>query len=525
MRGRRRSDREARPFGFRILGPLDEPPDRLRWRMQLLVTTAMVVANLGGAAAVAALAVWVIPRPNLLDTPQRTLALVLAPTYVAAAVLVGGWWGTRRALGALQWVPEERAPTPDEQRAALLLPARLVVVPMVLWSGAIVLFGLLALGGGVRVGIRTAATVLLGAIVTWAFAYLLSELALRPVAARALATAPPQVRTPGLGSRTLLVWLAGTGAPAAGLVIVAVVSLVDRDVTATVVARTTLVISLITIVAGLGLQLLGTKAVTDPLRALAAALHRVEQGDLSTRVVVYDGSEIGRLQAAFNQMVEQLEERERLRDLFRRHVGDEVARAALERGTELGGERRDATAVFVDVIGSTTLAESVPPEVVVEVLNEFFHEVVTAVESHGGWVNKFEGDAALCVFGPPAGLPGHATAALRAVRDLAARLERLGRTHDLAAGIGVATGTVTAGNVGAEQRYEYTVIGDAVNVAARLTEEAKEHRPRVLTAASTIEAADPEERRHWHEVGTVALRGRVGPIRTWTFELDAGPER
>ncbi|HLT15708.1 MAG TPA: hypothetical protein VK007_03305, partial [Acidimicrobiales bacterium] len=74
--------------------------------MQLLATTAMVVANLVGAAAVAALAVWVIPRPNLLDTPQRTLALVLAPSYVGAAVLVGGWWGTRRALDVLRWVPE-----------------------------------------------------------------------------------------------------------------------------------------------------------------------------------------------------------------------------------------------------------------------------------------------------------------------------------------------------------------------------------------------------------------------------------
>lgn len=490
--------------------------------MQLLATTAMVVANLVGAAAVAALAVWVIPRPNLLDTPQRTLALVLAPSYVGAAVLVGGWWGTRRALDVLRWVPEERPPSPEEQRASLLLPTRLLVVPMVLWCGAIVLFGLLALGGGVRVSIRTALTVLLGAIVTWAFAYLLSELALRPVAARALATAPPQVRTPGLGSRTLLVWLAGTGAPAAGLVIVAVVSLVDSDVTATVVARTTLVISLITIVAGLGLQMLGTKAVTDPLRALAAALRQVEQGDLTTRVVVYDGSEIGRLQSAFNQMVAQFEERERLRDLFRRHVGDEVARAALERGTELGGERHEATAVFVDVIGSTTLTETVPPETVVEVLNAFFHEVVAAVEAHGGWVNKFEGDAALCVFGPPAGLPDHATAALRAVRDLAERLGRLGATHALAAGIGVATGTVTAGNVGAAQRFEYTIIGDAVNVAARLTEEAKEHRPRVLAAAATIEAADEAERARWHEVGTIEVRGRSSPITTWTFQPDGG---
>ena len=187
---------------------------------------------------------------------------------------------------------------------------------------------------------------------------------------------------------------------------------------------------------------------------------------------VYDGSEIGQLQAGFNSMVDGLRERERIQDLFGRHVGEEVARAALEQGIELGGEVRDVAVLFTDVVGSTQLAAERPPEEVVELLNRFFAVVVEVVRKHGGWVNKFEGDAALAIFGAPTTLDDAAAAALAAARELAERLPK--EVDGLEAAIGVSAGEAVAGNIGEESRFEYTVIGDPVNEAARLTELAKE---------------------------------------------------
>ncbi|TML63312.1 MAG: adenylate/guanylate cyclase domain-containing protein, partial [Actinobacteria bacterium] len=145
--------------------------------------------------------------------------------------------------------------------------------------------------------------------------------------------------------------------------------------------------------------------------------------------------------------------------------------------------------MFVDLIGSTSLAQSRPPEDVVAVLNALFAAVVGAVGAEGGWVNKFEGDGALCIFGAPDVQPDHAARALRSARSLRATLAQL---DDVDVGIGVSAGVVVAGNVGAEQRYEYTVIGDPVNEAARLTDEAKRQPGRVLAGESAVRIAGDE---------------------------------
>ena len=126
-------------------------------------------------------------------------------------------------------------------------------------------------------------------------------------------------------------------------------------------------------------------------------------------------------------MVGGLRERERIHDLFGRHVGEDVARAALEQDVELGGETREVSVLFVDIVGSTTLASEREPDEVVELLNSFFAVVVEVVRDHGGWVNKFEGDAALAVFGAPTPLERHADCALAAARTLAERLARARR--------------------------------------------------------------------------------------------------
>jgi adenylate cyclase len=210
-------------------------------------------------------------------------------------------------------------------------------------------------------------------------------------------------------------------------------------------------------------------------------------------------------------MIDGLRQRERVQDLFHRHVGRAVAVQAMERGTGLGGEQRDASIVFVDLIGSTAMAEILPPDEVVATLNDFFEVVVRLVDSQGGWVNKFEGDGALCIFGVPSTQPDHAARALTAARLVYRAMAGLAERHPgLAAGIGVSSGQVVAGNVGTEARYEYTVIGPAVNEAARLTEVAKGRPIKVLASEATVRRAGAEGDR-WRDVGTVALRGRSTP--------------
>jgi adenylate cyclase len=167
--------------------------------------------------------------------------------------------------------------------------------------------------------------------------------------------------------------------------------------------------------------------------------------------------------------------------------------------------------LFVDIVASTGLAESRPPDEVVTVLNALFDAVVRRVGAEGGWVNKFEGDGAMCVFGAPDEQADHADRALRAARTLRRDLLALSVSHPgLDAAVGVSSGNVVAGNVGTELRYEYTVIGDPVNEAARLTEEAKHRFGRVLASDESVDRAAGEAVR-WRVVDEMVLRGRQRP--------------
>jgi adenylate cyclase len=145
----------------------------------------------------------------------------------------------------------------------------------------------------------------------------------------------------------------------------------------------------------------------------------------------------------------------------------------------------------------------------VELLNEFFCIVVAAVGEHGGFVNKFEGDAALCVFGAPLEREDAAGDALAAARDLRRRLEA--ELPHVDVGIGVSWGTAVAGNIGAAERFEYTVIGDPVNEAARLTELAKGRPGRILASGAALANARDGEVDHWTVDGEETLRGRGEP--------------
>jgi adenylate cyclase len=178
---------------------------------------------------------------------------------------------------------------------------------------------------------------------------------------------------------------------------------------------------------------------------------------------------------------------------------------------QLGGEERFVAVLFVDLVGSTELAADRPPAEVVQLLNRFFAIVVDEVDRQGGFVNKFAGDAALVIFGAPTEVPDPAGSALRTGRTLARRLAD--ELPEATAGIGVTAGIVGAGTVGDVRRHEYTVIGDPVNEAARLTELAKSMPGGLIASMAAVSKAAPEEAEHWQAGDQITVRGRPAPTQ------------
>ena len=142
-------------------------------------------------------------------------------------------------------------------------------------------------------------------------------------------------------------------------------------------------------------------SISDPVHEVVDAMAEVERGRIGNMIDVYERSEIGQLQTGFNRMVAGLQERDHLRDLFGRHVGEEVVRRAVAENESLSGDERDVAVLFIDLVGSTQLTSTREPHEVAKVLNEFFQIVVAAVDARHGLINKFQGDAALAVFGAP----------------------------------------------------------------------------------------------------------------------------
>ncbi|MGY1602422.1 adenylate/guanylate cyclase domain-containing protein [Geodermatophilus sp. SYSU D00815] len=472
-----------------------------------LIALLVVTANLVGVGTVTLLLVGVSGGPG------RGSAVVLwtALGYTLVALPVGTLAGLRRQRVTDAWLAAGREPTPEEAAHALRLPVDTAAVAAVTWLVAAVLVGAVSAVASpdARVGIRTGVATALGGLVTAGVTYLLVARAARAVTARALAAHPPSGRLAlGVRPRLLLTWALTSGVPLVGLVLL----FLDPSNPDGPGRASAVFLSVVAVLVGALATALTARSVGAPLRDLRRAVQRVGGGDYGARVAVDDAGEIGLLQEGVNSMAAGLAERERLRDLFGRHVGTTVAQRALDAGAGLGGEVRGIAALFVDVVGSTALVRRTGPEQVVGLLNRFFAVVVDAVEDEGGLVNKFEGDAALCVFGAPAEHPDPAGAALRAARRICDGVRPAGEVD---IGVGVACGQAWAGQVGAASRLEYTVVGDPVNEAARLTELAKEHPGRAVASAPAVLAAAPGERAHWVRGADVDLRGRGEPTGTW----------
>jgi adenylate cyclase len=499
-------------YGSLLLGRVSESQRRRRIRIQLILTTMVMAANLLGIAVTLLVVIVAIPEPSIFDDAPVWITFGAAPAYIALAMAVGTYWITRRTVMTLRWAIEERKPSRIDERNTFVAPWRIAVVDLVLWGvGAALLTTLYGLVNTQFIPRFLFAVNICGLLVATC-SYLIAEFALRPVAAQALEAGRPPLRlTAGIMGRTMMVWFLGSGVPIIGIGLVAFFQLMMRNLTETQFAVGVVIVSAAALIFGYMFTWIQSWLIATPVRVVRAALKRAEQGDLRGDLVVFDGTELGELQRGFNAMVDGLRERERVRDLFGRHVGREVALAAEREKPTLGGEERHVAVVFIDIVGSTQVVTSQAPAEVVAFLNRFFTIVVEEVDRHHGLVNKFEGDASLAIFGAPNHLDWPEDEALAAARTIADRMA--GEMPECQAGIGVAAGQVVAGNVGAKERFEYTVIGEPVNEAARLCELAKSWPGRLLATAGALEGASENERAHWTLGETVTLRGHEHPTR------------
>ncbi|MDO9356972.1 MAG: adenylate/guanylate cyclase domain-containing protein, partial [Solirubrobacteraceae bacterium] len=460
-------------------------------------------------AIVLALNLLVIPGNGFSSDEVALRSMLIIGVYVVFAFATGTIVIFRHSDRIWIWLREGRPPTADEETQVLRSPLYALGVLVVLWVLATFVSTAVTIVDSGLLGLRVFITTLLGGITTSAFGYVLTERAMRPASQVVLTyrtAASPTL--PGASTRQLLTWAVGTGSPVFGLWILGVLLLAGAipGTSADKLAIVMVVLSSITLTAGLLAEFITARAVADPVTRMRRAVQRVADGDLTARVPIDDATEIGLLQAGFNRMATGIQEREELRDLFGRHVGGEVAETALKRGIELGGETLQVGAMFVDVVGSTALAMARPATEVVELINRFFDVVIDVTQRHGGLVNKFAGDGALIVFGAPVPQSDYATRALRAARELAIELERL--APDTPATMGVSGGDVIAGNMGSSKRFEYTVMGDPVNEAARLGAQAGALPHRVAVSGRLYELADAEEQVHWRIDHSLVLRGR-----------------
>ncbi len=472
------------------------------------IALLVIVANLIGVGTVVLLLVGVDDGGQGGGTAQ---VLWTAAAYLVVALPVGTAAGLRRQRLTNRWLMDRRAPTGEEAGHALRLPLDVALVAASIWFVAAVLVGTVAavVLPEPLVGLRVGVAVTLGGVVTAGVTYLLTARAARAVTAIALAAHPPVgALVLGVRPRLLLTWALTSGVPMLGVVLL----FLDPSNPDGPGEGAVVFLVVVALLVGALATLLTARAVGQPLRDLRRAVQQVGQGDYDVDVLVDDAGEIGLLQEGVNTMVAGLAERERLRDIFGRHVGTTVAQQALRTGVSLGGEERTVAALFVDIAGSTSLVRRTGPEEMVGLLNRFFSVVVDTVEAEGGLVNKFEGDAALCVFGAPADHPDPAGAALRAARRICDAVAEAGEVD---VGVGVACGRVWAGQVGAASRMEYTVIGDPVNEAARLTELAKDHAGRAVASEPTVQGAAAEERDRWRPDRSITLRGRDEETRTY----------
>jgi adenylate cyclase len=275
------------------------------------------------------------------------------------------------------------------------------------------------------------------------------------------------------------------------------------------------------VLASVGIANFVSRAIIEPIRALQDAMGKVQKNHLETSVPVTSNDEFGYLGERFNDMTAGLRQGEQLRKLFRLYVSPEVAQAAVETGAGLGGQMCECTIMFSDLRGFTSLTERLTPETLVDLINRYMTAMVSAIVDHGGVVTRFGGDSILAVFGSPLNaMTDHADQAVKAALQMRQALQAFNQNGSsvpfandrqpvLENGIGIATGPVLAGNVGGKERIEYTVMGDAANLAARLESMTIDLDYPILISEETFKAIGTLEARPFPDV---PVKGKAKPV-------------
>ena len=369
-------------------------------------------------------------------------------------------------------------------RRYLWIPVVVCVVPTVITS--VIVFGLspfafLPLFAGALVAVGYVAIL----------HYLVLEMGMRPLLLDIDRDASPRAEA-GFAALPLR-WKMGISLPLinviAGLV---VASLTGGGESADLGLDVLLAVAVATTIS-LELSMLLSKSILGPIAELRRGMDRVNAGDFGRGVPVTSGDELGELTASFNAMISGLAERERIRDAFGTYLDEEVATYILSDQFDERGVERDVTVLFCDVREFTRFAADATPQEIVASLNRLFERIVPAIARNGGHVDKFVGDGLIAVFGAPEPFRDHAERAVRSACEIASELgDADGRRlpGELDIGIGINSGPVVAGSIGGGGRLDFSVIGNAVNVASRTEKATRETGDRVLITADTWNRLD-----------------------------------
>jgi class 3 adenylate cyclase len=263
------------------------------------------------------------------------------------------------------------------------------------------------------------------------------------------------------------------------------------------------------------------RRVARPIREVAAAAAKIQSGDFDVQVSEDRTDEVGLLGRAVNAMALELAEKEKLRNMFGKYMAREVVRDLLDKDElSLTGEEREVTVLLSDIRGFTALSEELGPEGIVALLNDYFAILIDAVIECEGVIDKFMGDALLAWFGAPVPQHDHAARCVRCATMIQERTalwnaKRVAAGKDaVATGIGLASGPVVVGNIGSEKRFEYTAIGDAVNLASRLCSKAGPGE--VVTTAAVASLGDDDR---FEPLGAIEVRGVRDPVECFRMVL------
>ena len=286
------------------------------------------------------------------------------------------------------------------------------------------------------------------------------------------------------------------------------------------------VVSILLLLIAFVITLSLSKLIINPLNKLTEASKRIKEGDYKSRTGIVTSDELGILADSFNDMADSLAEKEFMRDTFGKIVDPEVRDYLMkEKGgvnfTGLGGETREVTVLFCDIRSFTAMSEKMEAAEVVSLLNKYFTALGKCITAHHGIINKYIGDAIMAIFGAPVKSENSTRDAFEAALDMRKALIEVNKEFEkeglpeIRFGIGIHTGPVFAGTIGASNRMEYTVIGDTVNTASRLESLCKTYKSDLLIS----EAASDQIKNETDKLQFLAdaeIRGKTGTMKIFT---------